>query len=108
MPNLKCEVRNCSYNEEYYCCLSRINVGHKNATNAIETCCESFVESEYVASNCSMGPEEVVDIQCDAVECVFNCSKLCTAVDVEVGGASTACHSDDTQCNTFICGENRQ
>lgn len=102
MPNLKCDVRNCSYNEDYRCCLSGIQVGDQVASNEEATKCESFVESEYVASNCSMEPMEEVDIECSAVQCVFNCNHECTAVDVEISGVSTVCHMDDTCCSTFI------
>nr|WP_302596506.1 DUF1540 domain-containing protein [uncultured Cellulosilyticum sp.] len=102
MPNLRCDVKNCSYNEEYHCCLSQIKVGDQVSSNPDATNCESFVESEYVASNCSMGPKEEVDVNCSAIECVFNCNHECLAVDVEISGATTACHLEDTCCNTFI------
>ena len=44
MPTLKCNVKNCSYNEAHYCSLDYIHVGQENATNREGTCCESFNE----------------------------------------------------------------
>lgn len=102
MPNLRCEVKNCSYNEDCFCCLSQINVGDQASSNRDATNCESFVESEYVASNCSMCPQNEVQIKCSATECVFNRQHSCYAVDVEISGATTACHLEDTCCSTFI------
>lgn len=102
MPNLRCDVKNCSYNEDYHCCLSQIQVGDQASSNSEATNCESFVESEYVASNCAMAPEEDVQIKCSATECVFNYSHQCYAVDVKISGVTTACHLDDTCCSTFI------
>lgn len=107
MAYLKCDVRNCSYNKERYCTLTAIRVGRFEATNCIETCCESFAEDEYTASNCAKEEQEQVDIECHAVECVFNNNRVCHAIEVEVGGVATICDTEDTQCNTFICGENR-
>lgn len=107
MPKLKCEVKNCSFNDSYYCTLSQIKVGETSATNSVETCCESFSESEYIASNCATCPEEVVHVKCDAVECIHNYSHECMASGIEISGAHTACAVEDTQCNTFVCGENR-
>lgn len=102
MPNLRCDVRNCSYNEECHCCLSQIQVGHQGSNNPEATNCESFVESEYVASNCSMCAQSEVQIECSATNCVFNKAHSCYAVDVDINGATTACHLEDTCCNTFI------
>lgn len=102
MPNLRCDVKNCSYNEECHCCLSQIQVGDQVSSNTEATNCESFVESEYIASNCSMEPKDDVQITCSATECVFNHSHQCFAVDVEISGTNTTCHLDDTCCSTFI------
>lgn len=107
MAYLKCSVRNCSYNKEELCTLTAIEIGHFESTNAVETCCESFAEGEYIASNVAKEEQEQVDITCHAVECVYNNNRVCHAIDVEVGGVSTVCDYEDTQCNTFICGENR-
>ena len=102
MAYLKCDVKNCSYNEDCMCCLSKINVGDQSSSNSNATNCESFVESEYVASNCSMAPQEAVYIKCSAIECVFNMAHECQAVEVQVGSTNTACHYEDTYCGTFI------
>lgn len=102
MANLKCDVKNCSYNEDCRCCLSKIEVGDQVSSNPNSTNCESFVESEYIASNCAMEPQEVVQIKCSAIQCIYNCAHECHAEDVVIGGASTVCHYEDTYCGTFI------
>lgn len=103
MPKLRCDVRNCSHNKEHYCCLSAISVDGTSATNVEDTCCSNFTGDEYVASNCEHRIDEIVEIECSAAGCIYNQNHACTAKEVEVSGASTACCSHDTQCGTFWC-----
>lgn len=103
MPTLKCDVKNCSYNECHYCALDYIHVGEKGATNKEATCCESFNEGEYVASNCEKEPEEVVQINCSAIQCIHNADHKCAAECVMISATSTACCvCDDTLCDAFV------
>ena len=103
MPTLKCDVKNCSYNECNYCSLDYIHVGKEGATNKEATCCESFNEGEYVASNCAKEPEEVVQIKCSATQCVYNANEECRAEYVPISNTSTACCArEDTLCEAFI------
>ena len=104
MPNLMCTVKNCSYNEENYCCLSAIHVGEEKATNEVETCCESFSQDAYTASNCVKEKMPQVAISCEAVHCIYNADKVCGAESVNIGSTTTACCSvEDTLCSAFIC-----
>lgn len=103
MPTLKCDVKNCSYNECQYCSLDYIHVGDKSATNKEATCCESFNEGEYVASNCAKEPEEVVQINCSAAQCIHNAEHKCMAEYVAISSTSTACCvCEDTLCDAFV------
>lgn len=103
MPSLICDVKNCSYNEENYCCLSAIRVGKEYASNNIETCCESFNESAYTASNCAKEQQALVAINCSAVHCVHNIGHTCMAECVPIAATSTACcHAEDTLCGAFV------
>jgi len=103
MPSLMCDVKNCSYNEENYCCLSAISVGKESATNNIETCCESFNESSYVAHQCAKEKQALVAISCSAAMCVHNENKSCLAECVPITGTSSACcNVEDTLCGAFV------
>ena len=105
MPTLKCDVKNCSYNESNYCSLDYIHVGKKSATNREGTQCESFNEQEYVASNCAKEPEEVVQIKCSALPCIYNDNVACKcmAENVAISSTTTACtNCEDTLCGAFI------
>lgn len=104
MPSLMCNVKNCSYNEENYCCLSAIHVGEHEATNDVETCCESFNQDAYIASNCVKEKVSLVAISCEAVNCIHNTNKVCAAECVNITSTTTACCSiEDTLCGAFIC-----
>lgn len=104
MPSLICDVKNCSYNEENYCCLSAIHVGEHEATNNIETCCESFSQDAYIASNCVKEKEPQVAISCKAVNCIHNTGRVCAAESVNITSTTTACCSlEDTLCGAFVC-----
>lgn len=104
MPSLICDVKNCSYNEENYCCLSSIHVGEQEATNRIETCCESFSQGAYIANNCAKEKEPLVAIQCKAINCIHNTGRVCVAECVTIASTTTACcSSEDTLCGAFVC-----
>lgn len=101
MPNLLCDVRNCSYNKEEHCTLSHIKVDGDTATNVESTCCSSFDPTEYAASNCSHEVKEDVDVKCSAGNCLFNNECNCKALDIKISGPSTTSCSHDTQCASF-------
>lgn len=104
MPSLICDVKNCSYNEDNYCCLAAIEVGEKQATNMIETCCKSFNEGAYTASNCAKEKQALVAVRCEADNCIYNMSHVCTAECIPITETTTACCSvEDTLCGAFIC-----
>ena len=104
MPSLICNVKNCSYNEENYCCLSAIQVGENEATNDVETCCESFNQDAYIASNCEKEKQSQVAVSCKAVHCIHNAHQVCAAECINITSTTTACCSvEDTLCSAFIC-----
>ena len=103
MPSLICDVKNCSYNEDNYCCLAAIRVGTPEATNNIETCCESFNESSYVANNCAKEKQGTVLIECSAIHCIHNEEHRCKAMCVPITEVdSSCCHIEDTLCGAFV------
>lgn len=103
MTTLKCDVRNCSHNQDDYCCLTAIEIDGNGATNVEDTCCSNFISTEYEMSNCTHDKQEALKINCSAAGCIYNQNRKCTADMVLVSGASTACCSHDTQCGTFVC-----
>lgn len=103
MPNLSCDVRNCSYNKDEMCSLNYIKVDGDDATNVEDTCCTNFDSSEYAASNSEHHVQCKVDIKCSAAGCVYNKDEECTAPEIKMSGATTASCSHDTQCASFWC-----
>lgn len=103
MPELKCDVRNCSYNKEHACTLASIQIGGQGATNSIQTACERFAGGEYAASNEAHEVKHTVDIVCSAAGCIYNHETKCTANQVTISGAPTATINDDTECSSFWC-----
>ncbi len=100
MPNLNCSVHNCSYNRDNNCSLAAIHVGGQEATRPQLTCCENFISTEYTNSNEVHQPYPQVDIECKAVDCIYNYEKRCAAKEVQIGGKE-ACSTQDTDCVTF-------
>lgn len=103
MPSLICDVKNCSYNEENYCCLSAIQVGNPAATNNLQTYCKNFNEGSYIASNCAKEKQPLVDVKCEANQCIHNVGSVCMAECIPITGTSTACcNVEDTLCGAFV------
>jgi len=102
MTNLRCGVRTCINNEDLQCCLPKIDVAGKNATNCGETCCMSFGERKMFGKNSvnAFDAEPATDIGCDAVSCTYNNRGECEAVTVSIAGRkATKCY--DTECDSF-------
>lgn len=103
MPSLICDVKNCSHNVDNYCALSIISVGEEGATNNIETQCNNFDETSYTANNCMKEKQALVDIKCDATQCVHNIGHVCMAQCVPITATSTTCcNCEDTLCGAFV------
>lgn len=103
MTQLKCSVRNCTYNADELCAKGDIMVGGKSATASNETRCESFKERTESASN-AVGDSgyENIDVGCMATECVFNEERKCSAEEIGIAG-SNACSCAETECASFAC-----
>ncbi|MBQ7925647.1 MAG: DUF1540 domain-containing protein [Lachnospiraceae bacterium] len=104
MAELKCGAKNCTYNEDNYCCKGDIMVGGKHAGKSADTCCESFVErkgdkANYISS--ISHPSKVISIDCEAEKCMYNKNYKCVAEHVDIKGCN-ACDSKETVCATFV------
>lgn len=128
MPELKCTVQTCVHNKQFLCDLDAIQVGGDQAKTARETCCDSFQErkangtsnsslssysnssnSNSYSSTYSNGYSDIngsasdrSDIDCKAVECMYNNDCKCHAGKISVEG-SNAYQREATECATFKC-----
>lgn len=102
MTRLDCNVVNCSYNENKLCKRENITVGGMQARKASETVCESFYPkgTNTMTNLDSKGPKAETNIACNAVTCVYNNNKKCTASKIQIGGMK-AVSSGETECGTF-------
>lgn len=101
MAILKCDVHTCTYNKEDKCCKGDISVGGKNACDCAQTSCDSFKEAKGDQMKSSLEhPCKVIDIDCEAVKCIYNSDYKCEAENVKIGGSS-ACDCQQTCCATF-------
>ncbi len=102
MAKLRCEAVNCIHNDKPYCCISHICVGGSHADTTSETCCADFRDKKAAAVNgcCDEQKNPVVDIECKAVNCVYNENCHCHADAVDIIG-SKANISEETSCHTF-------
>jgi len=103
MPELKCSVSTCTYNESQLCQLDSIQVGGDSADKPEETCCDSFVErtGERVTNAVSEASERS-SIRCEATDCNYNEQCRCHAGKISVEG-NGACQCGETVCATFVC-----
>lgn len=103
MTQLKCSAQTCMYNEEQYCCKGDIMVEGRDAKEPSGTCCASFRErGEGSATNSMEHPSRNIDVDCEAVQCVFNDDCKCSAREIGIAG-SHACECEDTECASFEC-----
>lgn len=101
MADLKCAAKNCTYNEENYCCKGDIMVGGKHADCSDSTCCESFRERGCDCFTSSLShPSKSISIDCEADKCIYNSNYKCVADHVDISGAR-AKESMETACATF-------
>ena len=101
MTQLDCTVTNCLYNRDCLCSKGDITIGGKNATRAGDTCCESFREKGTNTMNSAAQASATVDIDCEATKCVHNENCKCAADHIGIGGGSSACQCQETECADF-------
>ncbi len=101
MTRLECTVTNCLHNSENHCCKQAIIVDGAEAKDNYETCCGSFDQNkEGSYKNLFKTPENRLEIDCEAVNCIYNSDRHCEAERIGIvgDGASEASH---TECATF-------
>lgn len=102
MTKLQCSVKNCVHNADNCCCKQAIIVDGSGAKEACQTCCGSFDQNKDGSfQNMFKTPESRLEIDCEAVNCVYNENRRCVAerIGITGDGASEASH---TECATFV------
>ena len=100
MTRLDCNVTNCLHNAENCCCKAAIIVEGEQAKDTCDTCCGSFDENKDGAyHNLFKTPENRLEVDCEAVKCVYNEGRHCSA-DIGIAG-DVACEASHTECEYF-------
>ena len=101
MTKLDCNVTSCLHNADNCCCKQAIIVDGQDAKDKQETCCGSFDENRDGAfHNLFKTPETRLEVECDAVKCVYNEDRRCAAERIDIAGDG-ACECGQTRCATF-------
>ena len=101
MTALDCCVANCKYNAENYCSRNEIDVKGTSANTSDDTCCGSFKDQGFESSNSTKDPNPTLSVSCEATNCIFNESKLCSAEHIDIAGFG-ANESSQTLCSSFV------
>lgn len=101
MTRLDCSVTNCLHNSDNRCCKQAIIVDGHEAKSTNETCCGSFDENKDGAfQNVFKSPENRLEIDCEAVQCIYNENRHCAAEHIGISGDG-ASRAEQTLCATF-------
>lgn len=103
MTKLACGVESCTYNQDKCCRKDAIQVMGDSAHFASETCCGSFAQKGYGATNSTVCCAKAeTEVKCEALKCHYNRDKVCSASHIGISGR----HADsmkETECATFTC-----
>lgn len=104
MTVLDCSVVNCTYNEDNSCKRHDIIVEGNDAQVSSETRCGSFAPKGCGCATNSASCNHIKDtnVSCEAVECIYNESKKCSAKHIGIAGGH-ADNSKETECGSFVC-----
>ncbi|MBT9778403.1 DUF1540 domain-containing protein [Clostridium sp. MCC353] len=101
MTKLDCNVTTCMHNADNCCCKNAIIVDGHSAKDKCDTCCGSFDESKDSSfHNIFKTPESRLEIDCEAVQCVYNEDRHCSAEHIGIAGDG-AREASHTECATF-------
>lgn len=101
MTKLDCNVTSCIHNADNCCCKQAIVVDGCHAKDCCDTCCGSFDENrDGTFTNLFKTPEKRLEIDCEAVNCIYNEQHRCQAEHVGISG-NGASQAGQTECSTF-------
>lgn len=101
MPKLECSAVSCTYNKDKLCAKGDILVRGTDAEKPSETCCDSFVGAgrDCYCNSASTGKPHIA-VACEAINCIYNEDRTCTAEHIGISGNS-AHTSSETECASF-------
>ncbi len=101
MTSLGCSVTTCVHNAEKCCCKQAIAVDGADAKASKDTCCASFEENKGgVFKNLFKTPESRLEVECEAVKCLYNDDRRCRADRIVIAGDG-AREVRQTECSSF-------
>lgn len=101
MPKLDCNVTSCLHYADNCCCKAAIIVDGCHAEDCCDTCCGSYDEKSGDSfTNVYKTPEKKLEVDCEAVNCVFNDKYHCSAEHIGIAGDG-ASESAQTECASF-------
>ena len=101
MTKLDCSVTGCMHNAENCCCKNVIVVEGQTAREKCDTCCGSYDENKGgMFRNMFKTPENRLEVECEAVNCVYNKDRFCEAEHIGITGGDTT-EAQGTECSSF-------
>ena len=101
MTKLNCNVTSCVHNADDCCCKNSIVVEGQTARDKCDTCCASFDENKGDAfTNLFKTPENRLEVDCEAINCVYNERRRCVAEHIGIGRGK-ASSAGQSECTSF-------
>ncbi len=101
MTKLDCNVTGCVHNAENCCCKNTIVVEGNSAREKYDTCCGSYDEKKgNMFRNLFKTPENRLEVECEATNCVYNKERRCSAEHIGIVGGN-ATEAVQTECASF-------
>lgn len=103
MACVKCNVENCSYNENCSCHAPSIQVGGKGACQCGETCCGTYMNQSAYSNIAQFtnNRSDVQNIMCRVDTCVHYDNEHCTLNTIQVGSSEPVDTYSETECDSF-------
>ncbi len=101
MTDLICSATSCTYNKDRLCAKGDILVSGSDAEKSSETHCDSFIGAgrDCYCNSSSEGKEKIA-VKCEAINCIFNEERACSAEHIGISGQQ-AHSSSETECASF-------
>ncbi len=96
MNKLTCTAFSCQNNVGRNCSLAKVLVEGLTAQNAQETKCTSYIAKSVTNLNSYTKPNPVLEVKCNAKDCMHNINNLCDASVVNINSMQ-----NKAQCDTF-------
>ncbi|MDE6314429.1 MAG: DUF1540 domain-containing protein [Lachnospiraceae bacterium] len=101
MTKLVCSATSCTYNKDKLCAKGDILVAGSDAEKSNETKCDSFISAgRDCYCNSSASGKDRIAVKCEAINCVFNENRACSAEHIGIAGQK-AHSSSETECSSF-------